>query len=143
MIEELSLVRLLTLTNNLNNYSAINVSKTKSVLLDQVEKDLFANKPFWFGIVNNHSFIYMELQNIDTNVFLYNSNNIEKIPVKDFNQIFHSDTLKLSGITYSPRTLWELFTSEHIDMRELCDMTLVNAVNHTKQYLKNKIEQND
>lgn len=136
MIDILPLIKLIDDLPSDEKLFTINVTKSSSIILDEVEKQLFADKPFWFGIVNNHSFIYMILENIDTNVFLFNNDEIRDTPLKNVSQVFHSDALKLSGIQYSSKTLWELFTSEHIDMRELCDMTLVNAVTHTKQYLK-------
>lgn len=133
-----SLVRLVDLSST-NHLMHIDVSKSKSILLDQIEKDLNNDKPFWFGTISGHSFIYMELKNIDTNVFLYNHEKIAKTPLIQLNQLFHSDALTASGVSYSSKTIWELFTSEHHDMRELCDMTLVNAAAHTKLYIKNEI----
>jgi thioredoxin-related protein len=139
MIDLFSLVKLINL-KAYNDYTTINVLDSRSVLLDQVKKDLFTDKPFWFGISSNHSFIYMELENIDTNVFLYNNDKAASIAITDLFQVVHSSALTLSGIEYSPKTIWELFTSEHADMRELCNITLKNALDYTKKHIKNELE---
>lgn len=121
-----------------------NVSKEsdntfQSTIRDSIEEQFSKGDDFWFGEVLGKVFLCFELKNIDEWYVLVNNNNLSLDNIRMYSaRVFNSALLPMSGITHSPKTLFELYSSTHEDMLELCNSILHGAIESIRESIRSQ-----